>query len=346
MKLQSLFCFVLIVSIGFLSGCDITTEGHTVLLDPDEAPQAERGGVAADNRFFMISGNQILELDGAHQTSVIYQREDCVFSGMATVGSTIYGACTALGNAIEINGQATGLPKWSDLVRIDLAKAPSDPKYIAETRLGDDSLYPNGMAVDAKGDIYITNTFAVIFQLLPRFSADAIDAISRVRIVDEENFTISKTSALPADQGGMSPNGIQIQGDRLWFVSMNVLYEAQIGDEGLVNLKNIYQTRLVRMFDDFAILPGNRVAIAEFNTVGLVADVLFPNAQQSGAPSQLTFVSTGTGPEALRAGKVIRKHLLPDIIPSSATLVNDAEGAALYVTDYFNGGLYRVDLTE
>lgn len=35
-----------------------------------------------------------------------------------------------------------------------------------------------------------------------------------------------------------------------------------------------------------------------------------------------------------------------NFIPSSATAVNDADGPALYVTSYFNGGLYRVDLTQ
>lgn len=344
MKLKSLCCLILVVFAGCLSGCDIATEGHTILLDQEEAPMAERGGVTTNNRFFLASGKQILKLDGAHQTTVIYQGEDCVISGMATVGSTIYAACTTLGSAIKIDGQDAGLPKSSDLIRIDLSKAPSDPMYIAKTQLAGNELYPNGMAVDDSGDIYITNTYSSTFQLLPRFSEDNIDAITRVRINDEDNFTISTTTALPAAQGGMSPNGIQIQGDRLWFVSENVLFEAQIGEDGLNNLKKIYQTGLLRMFDDFAILPGNLVAIAEFNIVDFLMSS-FPNAQSNAAASsQLTFVSTGNGPDARRAGMVTRKHLLPDIIPSSVSVITDAEGPALYVTDYAKGGLYRVDL--
>jgi hypothetical protein len=57
-------------------------------------------------------------------------------------------------------------------------------------------------------------------------------------------------------------------------------------------------------------------------------------------------VSIGSGPDSPPTVKVTRKHLLPDFSPSSATVVNDAEGPALYVTSYFDGGLYRVDITE
>jgi len=336
---------------GYLSGCEIEpTEGYTTILDADQAPLAERGGVATDNRFFLASGNQILELlpqpDGTQQTEVIYEREECTISGMAVAGSKIYAACTALNNAMKINGQTTGLPVWSDLVRIDLLQAPNDPGHIAETRLADGELFANGMAVDNKGDIYITNTFGAVFKMFKLFPEDALSAVIRVRITDEDAFSISKTTVVPVALGGLTPNGIQIKGDRLWFVSVNVLYEAKIAEEGLVDLKKVYQTKMLRMFDDFAILPGNAVAITEFDIIGTFMSMLFPNAEPSGASPQLTFVSTGPGPGAFRAGKVTREHLLPDFIPSSATVVNDAEGPALYVTSYFNGGLYRVDLEE
>jgi len=347
----------MIVFAGCMSGCDPLTYGQTTLLEPDQAPMAERGALSVDNRFFVASGNQILELlpqpDGSHQTQVVHQRDDCAFSGMAANGSKIYAACTCLGSAMELNGQSMGMPggmpggmpAWSDLIRIDLQRAPTDPNFIATTQLGDDKLYPNGMAVDDRGDIYITNTFAVIFQMLSLFPPEMVDAITRVRITDEENFTITKRTALPSTMGGLTPNGIQIKGDRLWFVSMNVLYKARIGYYGLYDLGVVYTTDIMHMFDDFAILPGNVVAITEFNTMATMLATFFPDAGPPASdPSQLTFVSTGPGPYAWFSGEVVRRHILPGIIPSSATAVEDTAGPALYVTDFFQGGLYRVPL--
>ena len=137
MKLKSLYCLISILFAGFLFGCDTTTEGYTTLLDSDQAPLAERGGVAMDNQFYVASGNQILQLssgpDGTQQTSLIYEREDCAITGMATTSSKIYAACTTSRNPqAAANGQPT-LPQRSELVRIDLSKAPSDPTRIAET---------------------------------------------------------------------------------------------------------------------------------------------------------------------------------------------------------------------
>ncbi|MDA8138347.1 MAG: hypothetical protein M0036_06780 [Desulfobacteraceae bacterium] len=350
MNNRKIYWIFLVLFVGLMGGCDTPDSDLSVLVDPSQLPSTERGVLAADNRFFIDAGNGIYELlsqsNGARTTQLVTQRSDCQFSGLAAAGSKLYAACTASGTAINLGGQTFAMPAWSDLVRIDLARPASDPKRISTTRLGDEKLFPNGMAVNDKGDIYITNTFGLLFRMLNLFSSEVIPAIVRVRVTGESPFAIEKTSVLPAVQGGMEPNGIQIRGDRLWFVSMNVLYEAQIVSSGLRNLKKIYEADSKRVFDDFAVLPGNVLAIAEIPTPISLLAIFFPNTwPPSNAPSQLTFIATGSGPYSSCAGQMVGRYVLKgDITPSSATAVTDAYGPALYVTDFFFGGLYRVAL--
>jgi hypothetical protein len=350
MKFGSVSLLLVVLAVGALCGCDAATDHTATLIDPAQMPATERGALAANNRFFFAGGQSIYELlpqsNGTHQYQAVAQRTDCDFTGLAAAGSKLYAACTATGAVVEIGGQTLALPAWSDLLCIDLLRPASDPKRIGTVRLGDDKLFPNGMAVDDKGNIYITNTFALIFRLLNFFSPETIPAIVRVRVTGETPFKIEKRTVLPAVQGGMEPNGIQIRGDRLWFVSMNVLYEAQITFTGLKNMKTVYEADAKRVFDDFAVLPGNILAIAEIPTPISLMAIFFPDTwPPSYAPSQLTFVSTGPGPDASSAGQVVRRHVFDaDITPSSATVIKDAQGLALYVTDFFFGGLYRVAL--
>lgn len=340
-------CRVLVVitmgvtcSYGARASATATFRTSTVI-DPARHPSTERVVVARDGRVFIAAGNAIWEVvtqpDGSHRTKMLARGTDCVFSGLAARDNLLYGACTA--------SSSSGLPASSDLVRIDLLRSASDPKKIVSAPLGDTMLFPNGMAVDDRGDIYVTNSFSAIFQLMSLFTLETIPALVRVRVTDQDPFTIQRQMVLPAALAGLAPNGIQISGDRLWFVSSNLLYQAEIGHLGLKNLTIVYQNAVNRMFDDFAVLPGNVVAITEFPTIPLLLSLLFPDAPPSLDPSQLLFVSTGPGPYAVLAGQVVHRHFFElGIIPSSAVAVDDAEGSALYVTDFFSGGLYRVPL--
>ena len=342
---RCLFLLLIVMSIGLVSACDSPTGSTEILVDPAEIPSTERGVLAMDNRFFFIGGGTLYELltqpDGTPHYEVVTQRDDCDFSGLAADDDKLYAACAATGFSIELSGQTLAMPSWSELVRVDLLRPASDPKRVTSVHLSDGNMLPNGMAVDDRGDIYITNTFAVIFRLTNMFSAETIPAVTRVRVTDESSFQIEKHAVLSSIQGGMAPNGIQIRGDRLWFVSANTLYEARIGNYGLRNMKKIYQAGAKRMFDDFAVLPDNTLAIAEFPTPLSLMAILFPDSWPSpNAPSQLTFVSTQTG-EAIHNYPLDSK-----IVPSSVLYIVDDQGPALYLTDFFFGGLYRVCLEE
>lgn len=348
MKIKSIFFIVAVFITSFLFGCDFADP--VMLVDPSDVPSTENGAISLDNRFFFVGGNSIYELikqpDGSHDYEVIVQRDDCTFGGLTADATRLYAACTSEGSSLNMMGMEFPFPGWSELVRVDLQRDESDPNRVASALLAEDNMFPNGMAVDSRGDIYITNTYSNIFQLLNLFPPEVIPAIVRVRITDDDPFTIQKKTVLSALAGGMQPNGIQIRGDRLWFVSMNVLHEAEIYYYGLRYMREVYSTSMTRLFDDFAVLPDNILAIAEDPTVNTLIAALLPDlVLPSPNPSQLTFVSTGPSPVSWRAGQVIDElSFYPDLLPSSATYIEDDEGPALYVTSFFRGGLYRIGL--
>jgi len=328
---------LILVFVGSVGACDTAT-----LVKPTSVPSSERGATAEGNRFFFIGGHSLFELvakpDGTNEAATVMQRSDCKLSGLAAAGSKLYMTCTAFGSPNTAEKAVGVTPTiWSDLIRVDLRKATSDPAHVRTTTLEGPGFFPNGMALDQRGDIYISNSYSSIASLA---SMEPHPAIVRVSVINERTFQIEKVPVLSEKDGGSFPNGVQIQGNRLWLASGSALYEAKLGSLGLESVRIIYTIAASRMFDDFAVLPDNVLAIAEIPTPGFSGAATWPPVDD---PSQLTFISVG--PEAIpdQAGKVIGEHKFEyPIAPSSATLVMDREGPALYVTDYFFGGLYRV----
>lgn len=333
---------VLSVMLYFACGCETTT-----LVQPEDVQFTENGTVTDDGRFFFIGSSAIYELiaaaDGTYDHKAITTRDDCVFSGLTSEKEdTLYAACTASKEPASDGGVA--MPLWSDLIRVDLTKDESDPARVATTRLRGRNFFPNGMAVDERGFIYISNTMSSMAALL---TGKVNPAVIRVRVVDEEKFEIKKKPVVSMAEGGLAPNGLQIEGDRLWFVSGSTLYEAQIVKKGLRNLRPIYIASSTRMFDDFAVLPEGIIVIAEIPSPMTLGSLIQPDSwPPANDPSQLTFVSTGADSLPVPAGGVIFEYEFEHpMTPSSVTLVEDDNGPALYVTDYFSGGLHRVGRT-
>jgi hypothetical protein len=334
---NSKICTVLIVAIFFWA-CETT-----ILVEPEEIPSTENGVLADDNRFFFIGDNALYELltqpDGRHRYEVVTKRDDCVFSGLTADGTKLYATCIAISQNISTGSALNvALVLWSDIVRVDLSKDVSDPARIATARLEGRYFYPNGMAVDDSGDIYISNSYSVVGALF-FFKIDP--AILRVRVVDEEGFQIEKKAVVPMAQGGLTPNGVQIKGDDLWFVSGSELYHAKIEDDGLSPPTSVYAAPSSRVFDDFTILPNNILAIAEIPMPFSLESILKPNSwPPADEPSQITYVSISPFEGAREV--VYEYEMAHPITPSSVTFVTDRAGPAIYITDYFFGGLYRV----
>ena len=329
---KALLVWTVVVVLG---GCETRT-----LIEPGEMPNTENGTVIDGNRYFFIGGATLFELleqpDGRYEAAPLTHRDDCGFSGLTSdpADSTLYVACTA--SEPSPSGSFASI-LWSDLIRVELPVDASQPARISTTRLEETNFFPNGMAVDRAGDIYISNSYSTIASIL---FGETHPAMIRVSITDEALFDIEKTPVLSIEQGGPFPNGVQIQGDRLFWVGGDAVSEARIQPTGLADIAPVYTAPEGRMFDDLAILPGHILAIAEIPS--FLTGEWPPPPDASG---QLTFVSVGPRAHSRCGNEVVFEYVFePPILPSSAMLLMDDAGPALIVTDYLNGGIHSVSL--
>ena len=324
-----------------LSMDDIITDSYELktLLKPDDLPPgnmgtfAENGVLADGNRFFFIQDTSIYELtsqpDGTVQYETALKTKNCTFSGLTSHDSLLYAACTIF---------SKGTTK---LYRVDLSLDESHPQRVASTRLYKSGFAPNGMAVDDRGDIFMSNSMGTELGMILA-PANRLPVIIRVRVVDEENFTIKKKGVVPAGGViGIEPNGLQIREDRLWLACENNLYEAEIVKKGLKGFHRIYQAKSSRFFDDFTVLPENIIALTEIPHPFRIGNMIgYPPENK---PSKLLFVSTGPGPYSNKAGEVVEEYVFdPSIVPSSVALMEDEEGPAFYITDVLVGGIHLI----
>ena len=294
------------------------------IISSDDMPSTENGTFTENGRFFVAGGSFIYEVKSAggeayrHEILVSgdISGEPCIFSGMTSTGNTIYATCTIF---VPTDENILGLrPTTASLYRIDL-----DNGYIDTVLLPylDDNFAANGMAVMANGDILLSN-----------FVADIIPgeaAIIKVSIVDDENFEVEWSDWLSAEKGGKAPNGLQIEGNTLYFASGNTLSKIIIDENGEAeSIEKLYSTIFTNILDDLAILEDS-IAVAEISYPG-VSPVDVQN---------ITFIDKDSG-------KLVSIVPMPDNTakPSSISLAkgNLFPGDALIITDYFNGGLYML----
>jgi hypothetical protein len=342
MIVKVLFAWAVVV---MMCGCETKT-----LIDPGEIPYTENGTVVDGDRYFFIGGATLFELlkqpDGHYDYAPVTSRDDCMFTGLTSdpADGALYVACMA-----NDPSSTEDFPPilWSDLIRVELPADASQQARISTTRLEGANFFPNGMAVDRAGNIYISNSYSTVASVL---FGETHPAMIRVSIADEALFEIEKTPVLSAEQGGLFPNGVQILRDRLFWVGGDVVYEASIQPSGLADIKSVHTAPENRLFDDFAILPNHILAITEIP----YPFALDPSSEDTGETSewpptddsgQLTFVSVCPNKHSCCSNEVVWEYVFePPIMPSSAMLLVDDAGPALIVTDYFNGGIHSVSL--
>ena len=332
---------LLILACAFLSACT-----EEVLVDSAQLPSSEKGAVAL-GRYFVAGGSALLEVvrqkSGAVTLVRIHEESDCVFTGMTARRHQLYAACTRIVRVPGAGGSSSALPVSSKLVRVDLKKPEGDARRVKEAPLNGPTLFPNGMAWDAKGRLYIANTYSFLAGALGQPTSPAV---LRVQVTNEEAFTITQSEALPASQGFASPNGVQISGDTLYLTSMNRLFRAKLGAAGLEGLTLVYEADRSSAFDDFALLPGGGVLLTEVtNPFPAWLNLVFPGTALPEVPvSRLALLElAGSKP------RVIHEHSFTNgLRPSSVSLVEEGrhQTPALYVTDYFQGGVYRLGLSD
>lgn len=333
----------------FLPGCYFIQ-----IVSPELMPSSENAYFTESGRLFVVGGKNLYEVtisNGTYSTRVelegLIGGYDCHFNGMTAHGETLYALCSSTSgepiaersdyseSEIENIAQEGGeglfemiaglfgieLPKVSFLVRIDLKEAgPHRVKY-SEISKGGGVFFPNGITTDGVGNIYITNFLALISNE---------PAILKVKVEDEENFIVSEEPFLQRPYG-IEPNGIQLDGDVLYYVSGNNLFRIGINDDGSAgHVASIYSTFPTNVFDDFIIGPDG-IALTELNMVTIVSPLAAAN-------KIILFRREGNSFKKY-CSAVCQKELRPSSIalPPGDTILN----GDLYITDFFGGGIYK-----
>ncbi|HKP61946.1 MAG TPA: hypothetical protein VJV78_34680 [Polyangiales bacterium] len=354
MRTRTWLCILLLSASG--AACSLTM---TEALSGTELETTERGGFTADGSFFLIgtrpagradTGSWIVQVTkltkggyvgNNYVAGTLEGTEDgtlkgkplgdaCVFSGMAVHGSTLYAACFALDfrvSLLEVDTQAgTVRAGYFSSCNAQPSTQPCEGLVF----------YPNGMGTDATGRVYASNTIAYWSLEDPEnpvLQVEGSRSISQI-VIDHDASSGNKlvfthhdwfTSNIVAD--GVAPNGIQIEGQTLYYAAGANINRVQIREDGSAGDFGLhYAGPPLSYIDDFAVRDG-RMALARTLPPAIVG---LERAPRFGLAREV-----GTWPMGL------------DQIPSSVSYQADIPaGASLFpadslvITCFFGGGLH------
>jgi hypothetical protein len=344
-----------IVCLQLFSGCDLAL---TETLAPSELETTERGAFTSDGRLFVIgtraqgrtdAGSWIVEVtrasDGAYVASNYLfgalegtsggslegaaAGDACGFSGMTVRGMRLYAACVAP------DGRAALLEVDVSAGKVRAGRFTTCNSEPSALPCEDVVFYPNGMAVDAAGRIYLSNTQAHLMALgdSPSISVEGSRSLTQVVLGPASDdagllqFTHRDWYTTDIVRDGLAPNGVQIEGDQLYYAAGANIVRIPIGEDGSGGEPSVhYLGPALSYIDDFAVRDG-RMAVARTLPPALVA--------LDRAPALGTARELGEFAMSLTS------------IPSSITYQADVPAGmslfppgSLIVTAYFGGGLY------
>jgi len=336
-----------------VSACKLTQ-----IVPPSDLQETERGAFTTDGRFFVIgvrpsgkpdAGAWIVEvtdgpsnryvatdyvsgnLEGTSDGTLARKPagDACTFGGMAAHGELLYAACYAAdgrSSLLQVDTQAhTVRAGYFTTCNFTPSTSPcSSP-----------SMYPNGMAVDSQGRVYISNT-------LSHFTING----SNISVNVQGSDTLSQVIIDPiASQGthlefryhdwfsgdiltdSFVPNGIQIEGQTLYYAAGPNINQVEIQGDGTAGLHSVhYLGPALSYIDDFTV-RGGRMALARTLPPAIV---FLGEAPPGGLAPEL-----GTYPMPLTAipSSVVFQGALPT---GDAVFPVDS----LEITSFFGGGLY------
>lgn len=316
-KRLNLVIFVLLSAL-VLSGC----KAITTVIDRDAMPTSENGFFTESGRFFVASGEMLYEVESSPEDEYQLRLEQqgefegkaCTFSGLTAQGEVLYTTCVETGGIL-------GMGNDKYFVRIDLTQEGEQRMQYVPFPENLQGVYPNGMAVDSAGAVYVSNSTSLL-QI-------ETGVIYKLTIEDLSPMSVNFQPWLGRDQVELFPNGIQIAEGNLYFVNGPSLKRMAILEDGPGAIEEIYRVGLFGFIDDFA-LAGGKVYLAR---LGVPVDPVDYQA--------IVVVSV----EENRLGKRIKNIKLDGIIPSSVAF-SERDGlfpeSALLVTDFFNGGLFQI----
>jgi hypothetical protein len=334
-----------------LAGCEEFSEA----VPPEDLIQTERGAFTGSGRFFVIgvrpdgrtdAGGWIVEItaasDGSYATTnrvAAYlegtadgrlggapRGQPCFFSGMAAQGEVLYATCVGEERAALVQVDLTaGSVRAGYFTTCNAEPAAASCQYR--------TFYPNGMAIDAAGRIYVSDSAAHVGELLAGPGSPTLTQIHVDAQAAAEGGALAFrhrawfSTDLLSD--GPSPNGVQIEGDVLYYANGANINKIRIAPDGSAGEFRVhYAGPLATYIDDFAIRDG-AIVTAQALAPGLVA--------LSASPFSGTARETGS-------------YSMPlDAVPSSVSF--QPEGRALgrifpedslAVTSYFGGGVQVV----
>ena len=332
---------------ALLQGCIITNP-----ISNDNFKATENSAFTTDGRLFVIGENNAKEswifeikknADGSHKPSTFVKGTqdgtqngypssptvgaDCTFAGLTAKGSKLYAACAKSSGLLDLGAESitlyqvettpgqvfikTGRMEDSNFLQQSHEKA-FDPNWF----------FANGMAVDAAGHVYISNSKASL--------ASNRDAISQVTITDTGNSNFLDFQHKTWMTGNeFFPNGVQIEGNILYYAAGSDIWKVRINSNYVAGeRRRHYDGSALATIDDFAIEQGY-IAYSKVAAPGSV-EVIKP-ASFSYEAKHLTTV------------------IMP-VIPSSIVYQKDLPGNnelfepnSLLVSSFFSGGLYQIE---
>jgi hypothetical protein len=344
------------VLVPLSAACDVQL---TQVLSPSELETSERGAFTSDGRFFVIgrraaarsdAGGWLVEVTKAGEAAYATTNyvagalegtsdgtttgspvgDPCVFSGMTVIETRLYAACvaTAGGRAslFEVDTQTrTVRTEYFTTCNAEPSKAPCENILF----------YPNGMAADSAGRIYLSNTAAHLTAdtAIPTIALDGSRTLTQVVLAppgaspQRLAFTHRDWFSTDLFRDGLAPNGVQIENGVLYYAAGANINRIDILADGTAGAASVhYAGPLLTMIDDFVVHEG-RMVLARVLSPALVAIDRAP--------------AFGTAPE------LATRDMDFDAIPSSITYQPDIPASAslfpagsLVITCYFGGGLY------
>ncbi|GAA6152568.1 hypothetical protein [Pseudoteredinibacter isoporae] len=258
-----------IISVTLLSVLLSVSVHAREVVSPDILTATENAVFTDDGRYFVAGSDGIHEIRDVSGENCVQdpnsglyvcpllaaklEEESCIFRGMTTDGTYLYASC-----AVHPKDNTFFPATRSALYRVLPGREGVEELLIRDF---DDVLVPNGMAVGPDGSLYLSDTNASLGILKKT-------AIVKLRFLDESTLDFVTEPWLPASPLYSLPNGLQIDGDTLYFVGGHNLWQIAIRSDGSAGFPRLkYHTYGVsKLMDDLVILPDH-IAVAEFGLV-------------------------------------------------------------------------------
>lgn len=347
------------VIVGTAAGLSACKED--VLITPQEFSGTENGAFT-DNGVYYFAADLLsptkpssiaeLQWDGEKYSATpivlgLFDGQYCGFNGLTSHGNILYATCTF---APETPTGALGESGDSVLVRVDTNKQPDEAGYVQHVPLFTEGSVGNGMAADANGDLYITDSLAWVRSYM---LGDIRPAIVKVSVNDDDGFSISQDAWHYPALNDMFPNGIRVTRKHVYFVAGTAFKRFRLLKDGSAGPDlTLYNADPCHLMDDFDIKRNGFVAMTEIPVFDpSINALLWPGADCS----NVAMAGRLVGINGKAFGGKLDEFTYPDgTLPSSAMFPTHAAvknyplmtSFSAVSTAFFTGGVQQVSLSD